>query len=260
MSCVSVSPHWPGLRTLLVREVRRFLKEWLETVVASAASTLLYFVVFVFALGSDRGTPEGREVLDFVLPGLILYTMMSRAAETPSFSLIFDRLEGIIADILMTPPSPTEMAVAYALTGMASGLLTGVVIGLGTILVWPLALAAPWAIAAFAAGGCLMLSLACLMIGLWARKWDQMAAAFTFVLVPAAFLSGTFALIDVLPGWAQVVVSFNPMTYAIDGFRYGFLVCGEMDIGLSLAVVWATNLVLLGLAVHGIRRGWGLRP
>lgn len=252
--------HWMGARTLFRRELSRYLKEALETVLAPAFQTLVYFIVLVFALGPERGTEEGDALLSFAVPGLVLMAALFRSAETTAFSLLFDRMEGIISDILMAPLGAAEMTAAYALAGALSGLVTGTVVLAGTLLVWPMPMAAPWAVVAFAALGALMMSLAGVLIGLWCEKWDHLAAAFVFVLVPLTFLSGVFVPADALPEPFPALIQANPIFHAISGFRYGFLGGAEASPLASLAVVAGTAAALWAVCGVLISRGWKLRP
>ena len=133
------------------------------------------------------------------MPGLVLMAVLFRSAETTAFSLLFDRMEGIISDVLMAPLGAAEMTAAYALAGAISGLVTGGVVLAGAMLAWPMPPAQPWALPVFAALSALMMSLAGMLIGLYCDKWDHLAAAFVFILTPLTFLSGVFAPVDQLP-------------------------------------------------------------
>lgn len=251
--------NWIGLATLLRRELRRYLKEAWETVAAPAFSALVYFVVFAFALGPDRGSAEGERLLAFVLPGLVMMTVLLRAAETTAFSLLFDKMEGIISDVLCAPLGATEITAAYALAGAASGIATGLATFAAALLVRPEWPACPPAMAGFAVLGAVMFSLWGILIGLWGEKWDHMAAAFVFVTVPVTFLSGVFVPLDALPEALRGPIRANPVFHAIDGFRYGMLGTSDQDPALSAAALAAACALLWLACRHLIRRGYKLR-
>jgi len=252
---------WLGAWTLFLRELRRYFKEALETVLAPAFQALVYFVVLVFALGPERGTDEGEALLSHAVPGLILMSVLYRAAETTAFSLLLDRMEGIISDVLMAPLGAAEMTAAYALAGAASGLVTGAVVLAGAMMVWPLPPAHFWALPVFAALAALMMSLTGMLIGLFCEKWDHLAAAFVFFLVPLTFLSGVIVPVEKLPDAIAAVVRFNPIFHAIEGFRYGFLGSGTgADPSVSLAVVAGTAALLWACNGVLIHRGYKLKP
>lgn len=245
---------------MFLRELRRFLKEWLETVVAPGFAAILYLAVFAFALGPDRSTAEGAAVLRFILPGLVLFAILERAAETTVFSLVFDKMEGIIADVLMAPLTATEMVVAYALAGAVSGLITGVPVVAVAVLAFDMPIGSPLLVAAFAIGGSLMLSLTGILIGLWSVKWDHATAFFAFLLIPLTFLSGLFAPVERLPEPLPEIIQLNPIFYVIDGFRAGVLGIHSASVGLSLAVVAGVNVLLWIACDRLVASGWKLKP
>lgn len=252
--------NWTGAATLFRREVKRFLKEWLETVVAPGFAAILYLAVFAFALGPDRTTPEGAAVLRFILPGLVLFTILERAAETTVFSLVFDKMEGIIADVLMAPLTASEMVAAYALAGAVTGMITGAPVVAVAVLALEMPVGSPLLVAAFAAGGSLMLSLTGIVVGLWSVKWDHASAFFAFLLIPLTFLSGLFAPVELLPSPLPQIVQLNPIFYVIDGFRAGVLGIHSSPIGLSLTVVAVVNVMLWIACDRLVARGWKLKP
>ena len=251
--------HWRGVGTLFARELRRYFSEWPETIVGSAFVSVLYIAVFTFALGPDRGSAAGAAVLRFIVPGLVLFAIVQRAAETTVFTIVFDKLEGIISDVLMPPLAPSELVAAYALAGAASGLITGVPVVAAALLLFDMPVASPALLLAFAVTGALMMSLTGILVGLWAEKWDHVSAFFAFLLIPLTFLSGVFAPVDGLPGPLPEIVRLNPIFFVIDGFRAAALGIRSAPVGLSLAVTTAT-VVALWLACDLLfRRGWKLK-
>ncbi len=252
--------HWLGAATLVRRELWRFLKDWPETVLAPTFSAVLYVVVFVLALGPDGENPEGAAVVSFILPGLVMFTVLVRSVETTTFSLAFDRIEGILPDVLMPPLSARELAGAYATAGAVSGLITGIPCMVTVWLIFDLPLAQPPVALAFAGIGALMMAMMGILVGLWAYKWDRVEAAFAFLLVPLLFLSGTFIPADALPTPLDWVARSNPIFYVIDGFRGAVL--GESTVpplmGLAIGTAACAGLTLL--AAHLVGRGWRLKP
>lgn len=251
--------HWRGTLTLFNREVMRVLKEWPETVVAPSFSSLVYLAVFVLALGPERGTPEAEAVIAFVLPGLVVLSLLLRAAETPMFTLVFDKLEGTIADVLMPPLSPGEITAAYALASTAAALVTMAPLLVLAIALFGLPVASAVLLVVFAVLGALMLALAGVILGLWADKWDHLQAAFTFLLLPVIFLSGVFAPVSALPGPVAAAARANPIYYAIDGFRAGASGGNAVEPAVSLAVVGVTILVLWAAAWRLVATGYKIR-
>ncbi len=251
--------HWLGMTTLVRRELGRYLRGWVEDILGPAVATTLYLVVFTLALGPDRDSPAGAAVLAFMLPGVVLLPMVEMGFGMVVFSLVFDKLEGSIADILMSPLSPAELTAAYAVSGMLCGLCTGLPVLVLVVVVYGMPAADPALMALFAIASCLALGLAGVLVGLWARKWDHVGAVFGFLLIPLTFLSGVFAPVDGLPAPLRQAVQLNPIFYALDGFRGAATGVHTTPMVLSLAVLAITILALGWLSHRLIRRGWRLK-
>lgn len=251
--------HWRGILGVMRRDFGRVVKEWPQTVLAPVFSTLVYIAVFALALGPDRETGAGAGVLTFALPGLVVLALMQRSAETTAFSLVFDKMEGSIADVLMPPLSSVELTLGYVLAGTAAGLMTGT-IALGAVLaIFAMVPADPLTVLVFALMAAVMLTLVGILIGVSAVKWDHVAAWFVFAVVPTTMLAGVFAPVSALPAPLDTVMRANPVFYVIDGFRAGVLGRGEAPVWLSLTVAAATNLALWVAASRLIARSAKLR-
>lgn len=258
--------NWEGLRTLYMKEVRRFFKVQTQTIWAPAITTLLFLVIFSIALG--RG---GREVLGvnfatFVAPGLIVMGMMQNAFANASFSFLSGKVQGTIIDFLMPPLSEGELMLGMIAAAVTRAILVGLAL-YGAILLWPgvdLTLAHPWAVAWFGLMGSIFLSLLGLLSSIWAEKFDHNAAITNFIVAPLSLLSGTFYVIDNLAPAFQAISRANPFFYVISGFRFGFL--GQSDIGDTNAAVLHSAIGLgamnaaLALATYLVlRSGWKLK-
>ncbi|WP_343715438.1 ABC transporter permease [Inquilinus sp.] len=254
--------HWLGLATLFRREFRAYLKDWPETVVAPTFSTLLYVAVFAVAAGDGGAAawagPGG--LLPFLAPGLVVYVVLLRAAETTVYSLTFLKVERLVGDILMPPLAAWEVAAAYALAGTASGLVTGLPCLLALLLAAGTGVADPLLLALVLLLGAFLLAAAGTLVGLWAQKWDQAAAFFGFLLIPVTFLSGVFAPVALLPQPLAAVVTLNPVYYAIDAARIAFGGAGAEAVAFSLAVLAGSGAVLWACSAMLIARGWRLKP
>jgi ABC-2 type transport system permease protein len=251
--------NWIGLATLVAREVRRFLKVGTQTVLAPAVTTLLLLAVFALALGGAVREIAGVGFAEFLAPGLIMMAMAQNAFANTSSSLIIAKVQGNIVDSLMPPLSAAELTIGFALGGMARGLVVGAAVAASLLPFVTLRVAAPLLILAHALGATLLLSLLGVLAGIWARKFDHIAAFTNFVVSPLAFLSGTFYTLDRLPeGW-QSLARLNPFFYMIDGFRAGFLGRAEGGIATGLVVVLAADVVLLVVCHRLFARGWRMR-
>lgn len=252
--------NWVGFLALYRRELLRVLKYYPDSVLGPTALSLLYLLIFNFGLGGQGITMGGLPLLQFVAPGLVVYAVCERAFDTSSISILYDKLEGMIADILMAPLSALERTLAYAGAAASTGLVVGAVVLIAQSLFLPIRVADPAAVLFFAAAGALLHGLAGIVVGLWAARWDHYAAATTFFVVPFGFLSGTFYSIEALPPLGRLVVQLNPVFYVIDGFRYGMTGRAESALGAG-AVLLLAVIGALFVAVHRLlARGYRLKP
>lgn len=250
---------WLGTGTLIRREFGRYVRFWPVSIAGPALSMVLYILIFAFALGPMRGTEEGDAILSFIAPGLVLFSIMQRAGETGTFSLILDKLEGIIADLLVTPLSPAEFAASFALAGAAAGLLTGLPVVAVLFLAIGIEPQQPVLALAFAALSALLMALFGVLAGLWAKKWDHVAAIYGFIVMPVAFVSGLFAPVERLPQALAIAVQASPFYYAFDGFRGAVIGVHREPLLLDLAVLAAFALAFWALAHRLIRHGYSLK-
>jgi ABC-2 type transport system permease protein len=195
----------------------------------------------------------------FLIPGLVMMSVLQNAFANSSSSLIQSKMMGNLVFILLTPLSPWNWFCAYVLSSMVRGLVVGAGVLLVTVWFTPLQAVAPLWIVVFAVLGAGMLGAMGVIAGLWAEKFDQMAAFQNFVIMPMTFLSGVFYSIHSLPAFWQTASHFNPFFYMIDGFRYGFFGHSDVSPWLSLALVGTAWLVISGVALHLLRIGFKIR-
>ncbi len=251
--------NWLGLWTLYVREVRRFVKVYTQTVAAPVVTTLLFLAIFLLALGGQTRTVGGVPYTEFLAPGLIMMAMVQNAFANTSSSLMIAKIQGNIVDVLMPPLSPGELVWGFALGGVTRGLVVGLVVAAVIEIFVPLHIY-DFGLAVFhAAAASLCLSVLGIIGAIWADKFDHIAAVTNFIVTPLSFLSGTFYSIDVLPGaWRDIALA-NPFFYMIDGFRYGLTGHADSSLALGVAVMIATNAVLIVLCHAMFKRGYKLK-
>jgi len=248
-----------GLWTLYLKEVRRFLNVYTQTLLAPMVVSLLFLAIFALALGGLGRQAAGVDYIHFLAPGLIMMTMMQNAFANTSSSIVISKVQGNIVDVLMPPLSAGELTCGIAGGGLTRGLMVGLASGLAMWLFVPLRLHDPLLILFHAANASLMLALLGMAGGIWAEKFDHIAAVTNFVITPFSFLSGTFYSIERLPhGW-QVAAHFNPFFYLIDGFRYGFIGRADSSLWLGAAVVLGINAGLWLLVHRMIASGYRLK-
>jgi ABC-2 type transport system permease protein len=251
-----------GWLTLLRKELLRFWKVSFQTIAAPVLTSLLYLLVFSHVLDRHVAVFDGRVgYTAFLVPGLVMMAVLQNAFANSSSSLIQSKITGNLIFVLLPPISPLELFAAYVLGAMVRGLVVGLGVFLVTLAFAPslLAMAAPaWALA-FALLGSAILGTLGLIAGIWAEKFDQLAAFQNFVIMPATFLSGVFYSIQSLPPFWQAASHLNPFFYMIDGFRYGFFGLSDTSPWLSLAIVVAFAAGLAGVSIVLLGRGWKLR-
>ncbi len=250
--------NWRGLWELYLKEVRRFLKVYLQTVAAPIATTLIFLAIFTLAIGREVDVANVT-LSGFLAPGLIMMAMMQNAFANTSSSLMIAKVQGNIVDVLMPPLSAGEMTAAFAMGGVSRGIMVGAFVALGLLPFVPVHIHAPLFIVYHAVGASLMLALLGMMAGIWSDKFDHMAAVTNFVITPLSFLSGTFYTVDRLPETFQFLAHLNPFFYMIDGFRYGFIGHDQATPITGLLVVGAFDLMLLGITWAMLRSGYKLK-
>ncbi|APR37109.1 ABC transporter permease [Paraburkholderia sp. SOS3] len=248
-----------GFRTLFYKELLRFWKVSFQTVLAPIVTALLYLMIFGHALRDHVQVYSGVGYTSFLIPGLVMMSVLQNAFANSSSSLIQSKITGNLVFVLLPPLSHWEMYGAYVLASVARGLAVGFGVFIVTIWFIPVSFTAPLFIILFAVLGSAILGTLGVVAGIWAEKFDQLAAFQNFIIVPLTFLSGVFYSTHTLPpGWREVS-RLNPFFYMIDGFRYGFF--GQSDINplVSLAIVAAFFVVLAVLAMRLLASGYKLR-
>ena len=247
-----------GFRTLLYKEVLRFWKVGFQTVAAPVITALLYLLIFSHVLDAHVQV-NGVRYAAFLIPGLVMMSVLQNAFANSSSSLIQAKVTGSVVFVLLPPISYVEFFWAYTLAAMSRGLLVGV--GVLAVTGWfaPLNFVAPGWILAFAMlGGGIMGALG-MIGGIWADKFDQLAGFQNFLILPLTMLSGVFYSIHSLPTFWQQVSHFNPVFYMIDGFRFGFFGVSDVAPETSLSVVGASFIVVALITLAMLRSGYKLR-
>ena len=254
-----ISQRMRGPWTLFKKELLRFWRVGFQTVAAPVMTALLYLLIFSHVLGSRVEVYPGVPYTVFLIPGLIMMSVLQNAFANSSSSLIQSNVMGNIILVLLTPLSYIEFFSAFLAASIIRGLCVGFSIYLVSICFIDLPLNHPWIILAFAVFGSGMLGAFGIIAGLWAEKFDQMAAFQNFVIMPLSFLSGVFYSIHSLPPLWQTVSHFNPFFYMIDGFRYGFFGMSDISPWFSLSVVIASFIALSLVTIGMLRAGYKLR-
>lgn len=248
-----------GLKTLVRKEVGRFLNVYSQTIVAPVVTTLLFYTVFALAFGGIERIVGDIPYMEFLAPGLIMMTMVQNAFSNTSSSLVIGKVQGNIVDILMPPLSASEMFLGYIVGGIARGL----VVGLVTILFMSLFVHIPIThigiIVLYAILGTTLLATLGVAAGIWSEKFDHIAAVTNFLVTPLTFLSGTFYSVSQLPEPWQTFAHYNPFFYMIDGFRYGFIGQSDGNVMFGIALLITVNVALSLLTLRMIKTGYKIK-
>lgn len=252
-------PRFTSFKTLFFKEVRRFWRVSIQTVAAPVLNALLYLLIFGHVLEEHVKVYQDLSYTSFLIPGLIMMSMLQNAFANSSSSLIQSKITGNIVFLLLAPFSYLELFCAYLFASIVRGLCVGAGVLLVTVWFVPLHFTAPLWILIFALLGAAILGTLGLIAGIWAEKFDQIAAFQNFLIMPATFLAGVFYSTHSLPTLWQTISRLNPFFYMVDGFRYGFFGISDIPPLKSLIIVISTLFLLTGLALYLLRSGYKLR-
>ncbi len=249
-----------GFLTLLKKEILRFWKVGFQTILAPIVSSLLYLLIFNQALAGHVEAYPDIPYSIFLIPGLIMMAVMQNAFANSSSSLIQSKISGNIVFVLLSPLSYKEVFYAYILASTIRGLLVGMGVYIVTLLFFdmPPMFLPIWALLFIIIGSAILGALG-IIAGIWAEKFDQLAAFQNFIILPLTFLSGVFYTIHSLPYVWQKLSHFNPFFYMIDGFRYGFFGVSDVSPYVSMIIVTACFIGISKVAINMLKTGYKLR-
>ncbi len=248
-----------GVGTLFYKEILRFWKVGFQTVAAPVLTAIMYLLIFGHVLQDKVDVFPGVGYTSFLIPGLVMMSVLQNAFANSSSSLIQSKVTGNLVFLLVTPLSHRAWFVAYVGASVVRGLAVGLGVFVATVWFAPLRLAEPWWIVAFAVLGAGMMGALGLIAALWAEKFDQVAAFQNFLIMPMTFLSGVFYSVHSLPALWQTASHLNPFFYMVDGFRRGFFGASDVSPWLSLAVVGISFAAVAALTLRLLASGYKLR-
>jgi ABC-2 type transport system permease protein len=253
--------NWGGLKTLYIKEVRRFFKVQLQTVWGPAVTTMLYLVIFTVAMGRSGRIVMGHNFADFLAPGLIVMAMLQNSFANSSFSLLVGKIQGTIVDYLMPPLSTGELIAGLVGAAVTRAFLVAGAVWLAMAL-WPgvsVEIRHPLAAVWFGLMGSLLLAFLGVLTSIWAEKFDHAAMISNFVVAPLSLLSGTFYSVEQLSPAFRAVSHANPFFYVISGFRYGFIEVADSPLMVGVAGLLVLNLGLWALCYALLKSGWKIK-
>jgi len=253
------SVNWIGVYTLFKREVMRFFKIYLQTILGPALTTLLFLIIFSMALGRASKLVQDIPFLEFLAPGLIIMAMIQNAFGNTSSSLLSAKVAGNIIDLLLPPLTAVEFASAFLAGAICRGLFVGASVSLLVLFFVPLKIYNPFTLIYFSILSCSFMGLLGLITGIWASKFDHVAAITNFIVTPLSLLSGTFYSITILPKNFYLMSQLNPFFYMIDGFRFSMIGYADSNIYLGGIILLVLNIFLYAVIVIMLKSGFKLK-
>lgn len=251
--------NWIGLKTLLTKEVSRFLKVYLQTLLAPVVTSFLFLVIFSQVFDDRTSMFHGINYTEFLMPGLIMMSIIQNAFANSSSSIIQSKVTGNLIFVLVTPLSSVDLYIAFVAASVTRGILVGLVVYIVSLLFVPMLPMHPFYVIFMSILSGATLGALGIIAGVWAEKFDQMAGFTNFIIVPLSFLSGVFYSIHVLPKFWETLSYFNPFFYMVDGFRYGFFGASDVSPWLSLATTASAFCAITVFTLAMLRSGYKLR-
>ncbi len=251
--------NWRAIRAIYQFEMSRFYRTLTQSLISPVISTSLYFVVFGAAIGSRIQEVEGVSYGAFIVPGLVMLSVMTQSISSAGFGIYFPKFIGTFYELLSAPISFLEIVVGYVGAAATKALIIGVLILITSMFFVDLSIVHPIAMLAFLVLTCLSFALLGFIIGIWARSFEQLQMIPLLVVTPLVFLGGSFYSISMLPPFWQGISFFNPVVYLISGFRWSFFGTSDVPVGFSLLAIAGFTALCLGVIWWIFRTGWRLR-
>lgn len=251
--------NWTAIKAIYKFEMSRFFRTLAQSFISPVLSTSLYFVVFGAAIGSRIDQVDGVSYGAFIVPGLIMLSIMTQAISNASFGIYFPKFIGTIYELLSAPVNFLEIVVGYVGAAATKSLFIGLVILATAGLFVDLSIQHPFAMLAFLVLTCTSFALFGFIIGIWAKNFEQLQLIPLLIVTPLVFLGGSFYSISMLPPFWQTVTLFNPVVYLISGFRWAFFGLADVPIGLSLLAIAGFSGLCLVIVWWIFKTGWRIR-
>jgi ABC-2 type transport system permease protein len=256
---MNAQQKWVAYYTILVREVLRFTRIWVQTIIPPVITTALYFVIFGNLIGSQIGKMEGHSYIEFIVPGLIMMSVITNSYANVVSSFYSSKFQGNIAEMLVSPTPNWIILLGYVSGGVARGVTVGVAVTLVSLLFSNLHIQHFWITLTVAILTSALFALAGLINAVFAKSFDDITIVPTFVLTPLTYLGGVFYSIAMLPPFWQKLSLLNPVLYMVNGFRYGILGIADISVWISYAVISSFILLLGGFGLYLLNKGIGIR-
>ena len=249
-----------AFQTILSKEVRRFLRIWQQTLLPPAMTMTLYFVIFGAIIGGRIGEMSGISYMSFIMPGLIMMSVINNAYSNVASSFFSHKFQHNIEEILVAPVPNAVILWGFVFGGVVRGLLTGLIVTAVALFFTDVQIFNFWVLISVVLLSSILFALAGFINALYANKFDDVSIVPTFLLTPLSYLGGVFFSTDLLPAGWQVVSQFNPILYMVNGFRYGMLGVSDVSLAMCYGILISVILLLFVLCMRLLKQGKGIRP
>jgi len=254
-----ISAYWIAFTTILVKEVRRFMRIWQQTLLPPAITMTLYFIIFGNLIGSRIGEMSGLNYMAFIMPGLIMMSVINNAYSNVSSSFFSNKFQRSVEELLVAPVPNSVILAGFVFGGVARGILTGIIVTIVAVFFTDIQVHNFWILTSIVLLSSILFSLGGFINALYANKFDDVSIIPTFVLTPLSYLGGVFFSTDLLPeGW-RLVSEFNPILYMVNGFRFGMLGVSDVSLVTCYAILISVIVVLTAYSMWLLKRGKGIR-
>ncbi|MEY8248993.1 MAG: ABC transporter permease [Bermanella sp.] len=252
--------HRIAFTTILMKEIRRFMRIWQQTLLPPAITMTLYFIIFGSLIGSRIGEMSGISYMSFIMPGLIMMSVINNAYSNVASSFFSNKFQRSVEELLVAPLPNNVILAGFVFGGVARGLMTGIIVTGVALFFTEVTVFNIWVLSSVVLLSSVLFALAGFINALYANKFDDISIVPTFLLTPLCYLGGVFFSTDLLPSEWQLVSQFNPILYMVNGFRYGMLGVSDVSLATCYGILISIILVLFYISMRLLNRGKGIRP
>jgi ABC-2 type transport system permease protein len=251
--------QWVAFSTIVIKEIRRFMRIWQQTLLPPAITMTLYFIIFGNLIGSRIGKMDGVDYMSFIVPGLIMMSVITNAYGNVSSSFFGNKFQRSIEELMVSPVFPSVILAGYVIGGVVRGVMVGIIVTLLSLYFTDLQLHNLSVVIIVTILSAILFALGGFINAVFATKFDDITIVPTFIITPLTYLGGVFYSISLLPDFWQDVSKLNPILYMVNSFRYGILGISDVDVVFSIAMLIAFIVVLSSISVWLLKRGTGMR-